>query len=93
MNIGDKVYYAPFGSGIIKGFFPGLTNMAAVEFDDMNLKGHTCEGLVPSGNGWYVKESSLKLNSSYTKQDLIIKKIKYLQKKFDERKIYHAYPF
>lgn len=93
MNIGDKVYYAPFGSGTIKGFFPGSPGMVAVEFDDMGLKGHTCEGLVPSGNGWYVKESALKLETSYTKQDLIIKKIKYLQKKFDERKSNHAYPF
>jgi hypothetical protein len=93
MNVNDRVYHKILGYGTIKGFFPGSTKSVAVEFDDMSLKGHTCEGLVPRGNGWYVKESSLKLEGSYTKQDLIIKKIKYLQKKFDERKIYHAYPF
>ena len=91
MNIGDKVYYAPFGYGIIKGMID--KTMAAVEFDNTALNGHTCEGLVPSGNGWYVKVSALKLETAYTKQDLIIKKIKYLQKKFDERKSNHACPF
>lgn len=86
INIGDKVLFEKY-LGTVK-FYDSGAFLYAVEFGESFKGGHTCENMIPSGNGWWCTRRMLKListSSTKTKQELIIDKIKYLDKKFKER--------
>lgn len=48
--------------GTVRGYDPEDENSVAVESD--SVKGHTCEGIVPSGLGWWVEEDDLQIVQS-----------------------------
>lgn len=86
INIGDKVLFERY-LGTVK-FYDSDAMLYAVEFGESFKGGHTCNNMIPSGSGWWCPRGMLKLintASTKTKQELIIDKINYLDKKFKER--------